>query len=70
MSNLSSRNSGAKIPKRSMNSEYVLRVGYPARLILIASSTPCIIDQPSDHVNQANTVRKRKCRKHNGFQAK
>lgn len=36
-----SRTSGASIPKRSRNSSNVLFVGYPAQLILIASSTPC-----------------------------
>jgi hypothetical protein len=33
--------SRARRPKRSTNSKYVLLVGYPARLILTASKTPC-----------------------------
>lgn len=39
---LSSNSSGAKIPKRSINSSNVRRVGNPAQLILIASNTPCM----------------------------
>ena len=43
-----SRTSVTNIPKRSKNSSNVLFVGYPAQLILIASSTPCQILIPAE----------------------